>query len=245
MTVSTFRAKSRRLAATIRFFCWSSSICRWAAEMKTSTGRPRLDLFLQLARGPEVVPEGQARARRLEAPAQLLHRVLHADGHGKEDLLSAGRRRRPAEDQYRHRRADVASGTCHPSLCTQGTVAGPGRRSQAQPSDCRRPVQNVGADIMPVQGEGISLPRAARDRSSPAPRRGHGPARPGIARWRRPGPERAREAAARGRVEGLVELPELGHELPGPGRQPHPSTRAAARRPSRNLNPAAASRSRR
>ena len=40
ITVRTLRANTRRVVASMRPFCSSSSICRWAAEMKTSTGAP-------------------------------------------------------------------------------------------------------------------------------------------------------------------------------------------------------------
>src|SRR5262245_39435172 len=76
----------------------------------------------------------------------------------------------------------------------------------------------------------------AREGSAP-PLRRRRPDGAGIAPGGRPGRKRSREALARGGLEGPVEVPELGDELPPPGGQAHPALGAPARRPLDELEP--------
>ena len=54
ITVSTFRAKTRRVLETMSFCFSSSSICRWAAEMKTSMGAPASICFCRSPEAPKL-----------------------------------------------------------------------------------------------------------------------------------------------------------------------------------------------
>ena len=54
ITVRTLRAKARRLAAMMSFCFSSSSICRWAADRKTSIGAPASICFCRSPDAPKL-----------------------------------------------------------------------------------------------------------------------------------------------------------------------------------------------
>ena len=146
MTVNTLRAKFRRLAATIRFFACSSSIWRWAAEMKRSTGALASICFCNSPEEPKLyrtIRPGRAAAnpRPSSSTASFMLMATEKITSWATAGATPASSTRSVTIRCRIERMSASRsnrGTAIPSA----TSHGPGKRS-----DSTRSVQRVRADI--------------------------------------------------------------------------------------------------